>query len=180
MKKVFIGGSRRISRLSADLRNRLDQIMRKQLMVLVGDANGSDKALQDYLRQRQYSHVSVYCTGGDCRNNLAGWPVTAVTPPHRGRDFEYFTAKDALMAQEADFGFMLWDGRSAGTLVNVARLVALRKQVVLYIAPERMFVTLRSRPELEQVLSAAPAEVRRRVEGHIAAHAPEYAQASMF
>jgi len=180
MKKVFVGGSRRISRLNPDLRRRLDQIIQNRLTVLVGDANGADKAVQAFLRDRRYPDVSVFCTGGVCRNNLAAWPVTAVAPPHRSHDFEYFGAKDAAMAQEADFGLMLWDGQSAGTLVNVARLVASGKQVVLYIAPEKRFVTLRSRTELGQILSASPPEVRRRVEGYVSAHSLGHVQTRMF
>lgn len=46
MRKVFIGGSRRVSRLHADVRRRLDRIVEKRLPVLAGDANGADKAHQ--------------------------------------------------------------------------------------------------------------------------------------
>ena len=180
MSKVFVGGSRRISRLSADLRKRLDQIVEKEFAVLIGDANGADKAVQAYLRERQYPKVFVFCTGGECRNNLGGWPVTAVKPPHPTRDFEYFTAKDAAMAREADYGLMLWDGRSSGTLVNVARMVAAQKPVVLYVAPKRSFLTLKSRKDLEGLLFSCPAEVRNRVGEYITDHAPEYAQPSIF
>ncbi|MGZ5441159.1 MAG: hypothetical protein ACXW5U_05340 [Thermoanaerobaculia bacterium] len=41
----------------------------------------------------------------------------AIKPPHRTLDFEYFTAKDAAMAEQADYGLMLWDGESVGTLL---------------------------------------------------------------
>jgi hypothetical protein len=180
VSKVFVGGSRRISRLSADLRKRLDQIVEKQFAVLVGDANGADKAVQAYIRERQYPQVFVFCTAGECRNNLGDWPLTAVKPPHPTRDFEYFTAKDAAMAREADYGLMLWDGRSSGTLVNVARMVAAQKPVVLYVAPKRSFLTLTSRKDLERLLFSCPAEVRNRVGEYITDHAPEYAQPSIF
>jgi hypothetical protein len=50
MKKVLIGGSRQISRLNADLRSWIDEIMNQHLCVLVGDANGADKAVQDVSR----------------------------------------------------------------------------------------------------------------------------------
>jgi hypothetical protein len=180
MSKVFIGGSRRISRLNADLVRRLEQVIENRLTVLVGDANGADKAVQEFLKERQYRDVSVFCTGGHCRNNLAAWPVTAIAAPHRTRDFDYFSAKDAAMAKEADYGLMLWDGRSAGTIVNVARLVRSGKQVVLYLAPARRFVTLRSKDDLGGVLAASPPEIRRRVEGYVSAHFPDGSQTRMF
>ena len=180
MSNVFVGGSRRISRLNVEVRKRLEQIVEKHLAVLVGDANGADKAVQDFFRARHYSNVVVYCTEGHCRNNLGQWSVRPITPPHRTRDFEYYTAKDAAMAREADFGLMLWDGTSAGTLVNVARLVAFHRPVVVYISSQRHFLTLKSREDLADLLASRPTAVRSRVGDYIAQHAPEFAQPSMF
>lgn len=48
MTKVFIGGSRHVSRLTAPVLERLHTIMEKELSVIVGDANGADKAVQNY------------------------------------------------------------------------------------------------------------------------------------
>lgn len=180
MKKVFIGGSRSLSRLNADIRRRIDRIVERHLFVLVGDANGADKAVQDYLSNRHYPHVIVYSTGGQCRNNLGGWPNMSVEPPHRTKDFQFFTAKDAAMAHDADFGLMLWDGRSPGTMVNVARMLASGKPVVVYVAKERIFRTLRSRSQLQLLLGPCPTEVRQRTGRYIAQHGPEHVQATMF
>jgi len=52
--KVFIGGSRRIIRLDAEVKRRIDRMIEKPLQVLVGDANGADKAVQEYLRSKSY------------------------------------------------------------------------------------------------------------------------------
>jgi hypothetical protein len=49
MTKVFIGGSRRLSQLNKDLKGRLDNIVERGFTVIVGDANGADKAVQRYL-----------------------------------------------------------------------------------------------------------------------------------
>ena len=43
MVKVFIAGSRAISRLSEPLRERLDRIVAEGHEVPVGDANGADR-----------------------------------------------------------------------------------------------------------------------------------------
>ena len=180
MKKVFIGGSRKISRLNDQLRKRLDQIIQKKLQVLLGDANGSDKAVQAYLAECGYRNVQIFCSAGDCRNNLGPWEVKSVRPPHNRRDFEFFTAKDAAMAQEADVGFMLWDGQSSGTLVNAARLIAAGKPVVVYIAPEKKFRTLKSQSDFEALLSPCSSEIRQRIVRYIADYAGEYAQPIMF
>jgi len=178
MKKVFVGGSRRISRLNDMLRKRLDQIVDKNLQVLLGDANGADKAVQAYLAERGYRNVQIFCSAGDCRNNLGPWEIKSVKPPHLRRDFEFFTAKDAAMAEEADVGLMLWDGESSGTVVNAARLIAAGKPVVVYIAPNKEFRTLKSQTDFEALLSPCSSEIRQRIDRYVTDHV--HAQPAMF
>jgi hypothetical protein len=74
MDSVFVAGSRALSKLDASVKERLDNIIAKQLTVLVGDANGADKAVQRYLAERNYEHVFVYCMDV-CRNNPGNWPA---------------------------------------------------------------------------------------------------------
>ena len=175
MKTVFIGGSRRVSRLNSDIQRRLDQIIAKRLQVVLGDANGADKAVQAYFKDRSYPHVLVFCTAGRCRNNLGAWPVEAVPAPHKTRDFEFYTAKDAAMARAADVGFMIWDGESSGTMVNVARLVGSGKPAVLYVAPAKSFRTVRSSSQLEEILGDCPTDVRDRIHQYVSGQAYEHA-----
>src|SRR5262245_32341408 len=130
-KHVFIGGSRRISRLNAELRERLDRIVEKQLHVLVGDANGADRAVQQYLRDCGYSNVDVFCVAGHCRNNVGGWPVQEIPAPKGLRGAELYTVKDRVMTDRSECGLMLWDGKSSGTLANVVRLIEQQKPVVV-------------------------------------------------
>jgi hypothetical protein len=40
MTKVFIGGSRGVSQLNAEVRQRLDTILSKGFPIVIGDANG--------------------------------------------------------------------------------------------------------------------------------------------
>ena len=180
MKRVFAGGSRRVTRLNADVRHRLDQIIQRRLCVLIGDAHGADKSIQKYLSDCQYPNVVVFCTAGECRNNVGGWPIRSVDAPHKAKDFSYFTAKDAAMAREAEFGLMLWDGESSGTMVNVARLVSTGKPVVLYVSPAKVFYTVKTPTDLENVLSTSPRDVTVRVHRYIAEHAREFAQPAIF
>lgn len=49
----------------------IDQVIERGLESLIGDANGADKAAQTYLSERQYPSVTVFCIGGQCRNNVA-------------------------------------------------------------------------------------------------------------
>jgi len=161
--KVFIAGSRRLSRLNTDVRRRIDNIVDKGLTVIVGDANGVDKAVQRYLHSRNYSNVVVFCMEGGCRNNVGDWPTRTITAADpRRRDFAYYSTKDRAMAEEADYGLMLWDGRSRGTLTNIVHLVREGKPVVVYIAPDRSFYTLRRSDRLAEILARFdPAALRR-------------------
>jgi adenine-specific DNA-methyltransferase len=179
MKTVFIGGSRRISRLGSEIRGRLDQIIENNLCVLLGDANGADKAVQSYLKERSYPHVIIFCTAGQCRNNVGRWRVESVNPPHKTRDFEFFSAKDAAMAREADVGLMIWDGESSGTMVNAARLVGSGKSVVVYVAPQKAFWTVKSPAQLEKLLLGCPVDTRQRIDRYISEHAQEYTQPAL-
>ncbi len=163
MTKVFIGWSRRVSRLNADVRRRIDRIIEQGFPVLVGDANGVDKAVQKYLQSRGYEAVEVFCSGGECRNNLGKWPVRAIATRQALRDFDYYAAKDEQMAQEASVGFMIWDGKSAGTLANAARLLRQDKKVVVYSTPSKRFLTLKAEADWEHLLSSCEKDVREKV-----------------
>lgn len=165
MTKVFIGGSRRISRLDADVKRRIDRIIEKRLQVLVGDANGADKAVQEYLLSKSYDLVEVFCSGDACRNNRGGWMTRTVPAPKNGKqkDFSFYATKDRAMADEATVGLMLWDGESVGTVMNVLRLIRNRKMVVVYVAPDHEFVDVKTENDWEQFLSRCPDALKERV-----------------
>jgi adenine-specific DNA-methyltransferase len=135
MNKVFIGGSRHITRLNADIVKQLDNIISKGFSVLIGDAPGADKAVQSYLSENGYDQVEVFCTNGACRNNVGHWTIHCVPFASKQRNAQFYSAKDITMAEEANLGFMIWDGKSAGTLLNVYRLTRRHKKTVLYTAP---------------------------------------------
>jgi hypothetical protein len=177
---VFVAGSRRVSHLADDVRRRLDEMIQRELAILVGDANGADKAIQAHFAARSYKNVTVFCTAGDCRNNVGAWPIHAVPAPHRVKDFAFFTAKDAAMAEEADVGLMLWDGQSTGTMVNVARLVARGKITVVYLSPGTKFFTVKTAEDLDAILLTTTPKVRAKIEESIGEHVTEFAQPQMF
>jgi len=164
MTRVFIGGSRRIGRLTADVRRRLDAIIAQYLPVLVGDANGADKAVQQYLHSRAYERVEVFCSGGRCRNNLGAWPVRAVPVEGRRRGFGFYAAKDKVMAEEATVGLMIWDGASIGTLMNMLRLLRQQKKVAVYVSPIGAFEDLHRETDLDALVSHHAPELRERLE----------------
>jgi hypothetical protein len=149
--RVFLGGSRRVSRLNEVIRAKLQEIVRRNMEVVIGDANGADKALQRQLADWHYSHVTVYFVGQAPRNNEGGWATRRIEVAGRARGFAFYSVKDKAMAAEAECGFMLWDGQSRGTLANVEALVTEQKPVALYLAPAKRFANVKTAEELERV-----------------------------
>ncbi len=157
MTKVFIGGSRQVTALEAEVCDRLDRIVAKDLPVLVGDAAGADEAVQRYFRSRGFGNVTVFSTGERPRHNVGGWPVRVIPLGRASGDLGCHGSRDRAMAAEATVGFMLWDGRGRGPLMNLLRLVAQDKPVVVYVQPDRRFVDIRRRPELPALLAGVDA-----------------------
>ena len=152
--RVFIAGSRRLPRLSKDAKHRIGNIIHRGFTVMVGDANGADRAVQQYLSQMGYKRVIIFCTENICRNNLGNWPTRAIRAENPARrDFEFYRAKDRAMVEEADYGLMFWDGKSRGTLMNAVGLIRRGRPLVLYVAPTKSFLTLRQAPDLLDVVS---------------------------
>jgi hypothetical protein len=156
---VFIGGSRKISKINEAVRARLRNIIEQGFTVLIGDANGADKAVQSYFSANNYSNVAVYCSGLTWRNNIGNWEVTHIEPPAKSQGVQFYTAKDIRMSEDADYGFMLWDGRSAGTLNNISNLLKQNKKTLLYYAPGKTFHTIAQPDDLQLVLKVSSTAV---------------------
>jgi hypothetical protein len=149
---VFIGGSIGISKLNAAIRARLDDLMKRGNAILIGDANGADKAVQTYLARRDYRNVTVFCME-DCRNNIGAWPTRSIEPPSKKKDSSYYAAKDFVMFQEAQCGVMLWDAKSKGTLQNMLNLVGAGKRTLVYFGPSKDFHVLANDQDLQALLA---------------------------
>ena len=163
--KIFIAGPRAISTLASDVKERLHSIYSKNYTVLVGDANGADKAVQKYFAGLNYANVIVYASSGKTRNNLGNWLVEAVPVTVGIKGFEFFAAKDKAMAKAADYGFMLWNGESKGTLNNIINLLRDNKKALVHLSLKTgktgtcpPFNNIDSFEKLESLLKICPYE----------------------
>lgn len=171
MTKIFIAGSISIKHLDWKVKERLDNIIEANHTVLVGDADGVDRSTQAYLSQRGAGHVIVYCSGTKPRNNVGRWPVNRVqvknaTPGSRA----FFTAKDIEMAKAADFGLMIWDARSTGTLRNLLELLLRQKKSVVFVNTTKQFQTVGNVTQLERLLSFMSESAMRIADDKIGLH----------
>ncbi len=160
MNTIFIGGSRHISRLPVQVKERLDNVIKNGHQIVVGDANGADKAVQKHLLDAAYDKVRVFCSGPHPRNNLGQWQTQNITPPKSVKGFQFYAAKDREMAHQADFGLMIWDGKSPGTVLNVLRLTRAGKIAVLINLPEKTAISIKSATQWNEFLSQCSNELR--------------------
>jgi len=150
--KVFIAGARAISKLNKDVQERLSNISSNQITVLVGDANGIDKAVQQFFNDTNYRDVLVYAMKGKPRNNIGNWSVEPVEASNNEKGFDYYIIKDVKMAEDADYGFMIWNGKSKGTLNNIINLTNLGKKTLVYLMPEKKFYTILNMDEANNLI----------------------------
>ena len=153
MKKIFIGGSRNISRLNEQIKERLLNIINNNYFVLIGDANGADRVVQQFLNDIKYENVLVHCSGVTCRNNVGNWETEKVEVSSKLNGIKYYMAKDKKMAEEAEYGFMLWDGKSAGTLNNILNLLKENKKTLVYYSPLKQFFIISSLEDINSLIS---------------------------
>jgi hypothetical protein len=150
---VFIAGPRAIKTLDKVVEERLRSIFEKKLTVLVGDANGIDTAVQRYYSRLEYSEVIVYASEGKARNNVGSWEVRNVAVEENAKGFDYYAAKDLSMSIDADYGFMIWNGESKGTLNNIINLVSSNKTTVVYLAWTESFFDVDSMDKLRNLIA---------------------------
>lgn len=158
MTKVFIGGSRRITKLNKDITKKLDDFIQNGFTILVGDANGADKSVQSYLNYRNYENVIVFCMENKCRNNIGNWLIKSTETNLKDKSFDYYSTKDLGMVKETDHAFMIWDTKSKGTLNNILNLVKEGKTVLVHLSPEKRTYRVRSSSGLKKLLAKCDQE----------------------
>ena len=131
--RVFIGGSKTLKKLTPAMISALECVCREGHTVYVGDCFGTDRLVQEYLAKRGYDNVWVFASGRKCRNNMGRFS-TIYIPADDREGFEFYRAKDEIMAVKADCGLMFWDGKSRGTRCNIDDLYEQEKftAVIVY------------------------------------------------
>ena len=55
------------------------------------------------------------------------------------------------MANTADYGFMIWDGESKGTLNNMIDLISRNKPVMVYLINQKKVLTVENTEDLNEL-----------------------------
>lgn len=153
MTTVFIAGSRNIKNLDIEVTSRINNIIEQKYDIVLGDAAGADTSIQSYLNEKSVKNITIYCSGEIPRNNLGNWPTSNVFSKAAPGSREFFTAKDIKMAEVADFGLMIWDTKSTGTLSNTIELLRRKKKTLVFVNKNKIFKTIIEVSHLEDLIS---------------------------
>ena len=95
----------------------------------------------------------MFYAGHKCRNNLGQWKTEQITVDSKLKGRDFYTQKDKAMAAVADFGFVAWDGKSAGSITNVLELLQQQKYAVVFFAPKQFFHNIKQVGDLHSLLT---------------------------
>ena len=122
-------------KLTRNIRKELDSEMKAGNKIIVGDAPGIDRQVQDYLKKKKYKKVEVYSPGKRSRY-LAdkSWKNHLIDDPkHKPMSPEWLANKDKAMAKAADKGIaVILDQGSGATRNNIKRLQDSNKDISVY------------------------------------------------
>lgn len=137
---VFISGSSKTQfedsgyyrkELPKEIQNKIEQYMNEKKTILVGDAPGIDRQVQDFLNDRGYMDVEVYSPGKKVRYSAnEKWNTNLVDVPDAEEGSgEWLRGKDEAMTNRADEGLaVILDEGAKATRNNIERLGSQNKK----------------------------------------------------
>ena len=121
--------------LPKTIRDEIDQAIKMKKKIIVGDAPGIDRQVQNYLKDRTYDNVEVYGSGKQVRYTAnSKWKVNLIdASEYEEGSKEWLAKKDIAMTNAATEGLaVILDEGAKATRKNVQRLVAQNKNVKVY------------------------------------------------
>lgn len=122
-------------KLPKEIRKELKTSMKQKDKIIVGDAPGIDRQVQNYLKKKRYKDVEIYGPGKQVRYNAnKKWKTHPIDDPkHEPGSKEWLAKKDKVMTNTASKGLaVILDEGATATRKNVERLVSQNKSVRVY------------------------------------------------
>lgn len=121
-------------KLPKQVRKELKEAMRNGDKIIVGDAPGVDRQVQDYLEAKGYKDVEVYGPGKQVRYSAnPNWKTNPVDSKYPEGSKEWLAEKDKVMSKLADKGLaVILDEGSRATRNNIDRLSSEGKDVSVF------------------------------------------------
>lgn len=121
--------------LPKEVRQVLQKCMDEKVDIIVGDAPGIDRQVQNFLNRHKYDRVEIYGPGKQVRYSAnKRWKTNPIDDPdHEPMSPEWLAKKDIAMERAATEGLaVVLDEGAKATRNNVARLEANGKPVSVY------------------------------------------------
>ena len=144
-KRVFISGSSKTQdtesgyyrkELPKQIKKQIKEIMDKNKTILVGDAPGIDRQVQDFINSMGYKNVEVYGPGTEVRYTAnKKWKTNPIDAPEFEQySPEWLRAKDIAMTDRATEGLavVLDENGAKATRNNIDRLKGQNKKVKVF------------------------------------------------
>ena len=143
-KTVFVSGSSKTQtedspyyrkELPKEIKTELDKHIKNNDKIIVGDAPGIDRQVQDYLNEKDYDSVEVYGPGKQVRYSAnEKWKTNPIdAPEYEEGSKEWLAKKDIAMSKAADEGLsVILDEGAKATRENVKRLMLDNKDVKVF------------------------------------------------
>ena len=122
-------------KLPRQIRKELKSSMRNKDKIIVGDAPGIDRQVQDYLKKKHYENVEIYGPGKQVRYSAnKKWKTNPIdAPEYEEGSKEWLAKKDVAMTNAATKGLaVILDEGAKATRKNVERLIEQNKDVKVY------------------------------------------------
>lgn len=143
-RRVFVSGSSKTQtedspyyrkELPSEIKKKIDEMISDNAEVIVGDAPGIDRQVQNYLKDKGYLDVSVYGPGEKLRylanDSWRQHPIPA--PEFEEYSKEWLAKKDIAMEKASTEGLaVILDEGANATRKNIERLIANNKNVSVY------------------------------------------------
>lgn len=133
---VFISGKVKFDKkIPKNVRFEIDEMIRSKANIIIGDAPGADRRVQDFLSKRGYDKVEVYTTDSVARNNVGKWKVNNIDGSNQPSEKLSRAQKDIAMTNKATKGYAIStkdDRPDSATSNNITRLRETGKDVKLY------------------------------------------------
>ena len=140
--RVFVSGSSKTQdpeskyyrQLPDTVKSALKNYINQKAQILIGDAPGIDRQVQDYLKELSYQKVTVFGPGKQVRYQAdSNWKSKTYDSKYEPYSSEWLAKKDKAMSRSATEGLAVTlDEGSRATKNNIARLLEKGKPVKEY------------------------------------------------
>ena len=141
---VFVSGSSKTQdkesgyyrkELPSPIKKELNKMIKSGSKIIVGDAPGIDRQVQDYLHDKKYKNVEIYGPGTEVRYTAdKNWKTNPINDTeHEPGSKEWLAKKDVAMTNASTKGLaVVLDEGAKATRNNVNRLIDQNKDVKVF------------------------------------------------